>query len=82
MFYLEHLEDKLKNEITMVEARQKCTLFLFVVVGISIICMYPSELLLRYITIWNKDEHQNVYDAIYYLNWAGIYHHYIADPTF
>jgi len=48
------------------------TLVIFAVVGISIILMYPSELLFRFIDLFpNKDD---VYKTIFYMNWVGIYH--------
>lgn len=82
LFYFEHLEEKLRNDIVMVDARQISTLILFAIVGLAIVLMYPSELLFRFIDAWPEAKQQGVWDAIYYLNWAGIYHQYSPNPTF
>ena len=69
-----HLIRYNENELRMVVIRQQSTLFIFIIIGFSIILMYPSELLNKYNKVLG--EKQAIFEIIFYMNWAGIYHHW------
>ena len=58
----------------MINVRQIATLCIFVVIGLAIILMYPSELFWRNIDA--LPDRAEILKIMYFMNWAGIYHHY------
>lgn len=79
-FYKYNELQKILKESKMLYARQNCALGVFVVVGLTIILMYPSELLWRNFDVF--EDKAPIRKAIYFLNWAGIYHHWEPNMPF
>lgn len=63
---------QLEFELRMLKARQNCIFCLIAIAGLSIIVMYPTELIWRHRATLGDQSYLKL--IIFYLNWAGVYH--------